>query len=205
MSFTAKLVLPPGDVDNDGTDEQGTFVFSGSNAQVEIYTVFNWLAESGGQATSIVDVLVNWFENQTDTDLPAGMGQRQGFYIDAGAGQHVFEIAADPAEGTGDQWGDTGDASTVTETDATGGTAIQKQMVLDHYIQRVTIDSTSPATLHIGEYSKNGLLSPVDVVLSEPRFSFDSTQQSSTFDMSLTMIEAGTLDSLIDGGGRRER
>ena len=201
-NYPAKLVFPTADLH--GEQRQGVFEFPNGNVQVEMTTVYNYLLEGGGRASAVLSTVKEWFESQTDAELPDGPGKNQQFAISIGAGRHVIEISGNPYEGSDGQWGDQGGSASVSKTDATNGTAVQKQFMLDHYLQRVEIDSENPATLHIGEYSSSGLFSPLSVYPVEPRTSFDPQTQSSSFDMSLTFIETGSIKRAFDGRNQRK-
>ncbi|WP_135806216.1 hypothetical protein [Halorussus marinus] len=199
----AKLTLPPCDPANSGNDVTGTFVFEG-NLTIEMGTRTGFIFDGAG--SSINSILSSWYEDATGEEL-SGNGKRQGLYLDLGGGIHFAEISFQGVEGwTGSdsQWGDTGDPSQVTPTDATAANAITQLQVLDRYLQVCTIDSASTATLEVGEYSTNGLYDPLQVVVESPRFTFDAEEQSSVFDGSLTFLEAASLTEAIDGRNQRE-
>lgn len=196
----AKLTLPPADIDGDGTDEQGVFVFK-SDVTIAMQTRTGRIGS--GRLNQVNAAIVQFLESQTG-DLK-GMGNRQQFRLDIGAGEHLIEIDFQGYEGSTAQWGDSGKGGTAT--DATGGDVNRQMELLDRYFQRCEIDSRPghQATLEVGNYSKDGYYSPLVVAPEEPRVEFDATEQSSSFDGSLTFVEIASLEHAYDAVTRNER
>jgi len=113
-----------------------------------------------------------------------------------------WEGAKNPDTGEVLQWGDTGDDSSLTKWDATGEKPLTQMQVLVNWLRNLPVDSgTNPtvgqATLEVGEYSENGVMSPLNVVLDGPTVEYTSLRPS-TFDGSITCIETVDLAGAID-------
>ncbi|WP_254766500.1 hypothetical protein [Salinilacihabitans rarus] len=137
--------------------------------------------------------------------LDAGETARKGVHYDAGGGEHAIPIRANVTSGptpNGEggvlQWGASADPDVLDQTTATGGTAIQKAQIFNHYLSVAGggTDSLAPATLEWGEYSTDGVLDPLEVVLEEPSF---ERQGPDSYRFSTTCVETATLGSLLDG------
>ncbi|MFD1512465.1 hypothetical protein [Halomarina rubra] len=191
-----RLEMPSGDVDNDGVDEYG--VFEGNvGLRIEQGTRTGFLVESGGGLTgSINSIVVDWWEEKQGEQL-SGDGKRQGWYLDLGAGQHYAEISFRGFEGSDGQWGSSPDPAVQTAASATGAHPTTQMQVLDRYLQICTVDSKSPATLHVGEYSDAGRYGPLEVVIEDPSFTYD-VEEPSIYDGSITFLEAMTLGEFYD-------
>lgn len=78
--------------------------------------------------------------------------------------------------------------------------------VFDHYLQRTTLDSTNPAILEISEYSNpDGRYEPLKVVPRNPNAVFDSVEESSIYDGSITWVETTDVTKPLDSGKQEER
>ncbi|WP_135852605.1 hypothetical protein [Halorussus salinus] len=197
----AKLTLPPADVDNDGQPEQGVFEFR-TNLTVAFQTRTGRLGSQ--KANQFLAFFSDFIEQQTDTEF-AGTGKRQQVVLDLGAGAHVIELDFQGFTGSGHRWGDSGDGGTAS--DATGE-SLQRQMeLLDRYLQVCEIDSRPghEAYLEVGNYSESGYYAPLVIAPEEPRVEVDFTEQSSTFDGSLTFVETASLSEPYHASSRNER
>lgn len=187
------------DVDGDGVEEDATFVFAGN---VEVTPSLRTGYLIGGRG-STVNSIISQFAGSGDS-------KRRNFFLEAGGGAHTIEISFRGWEGATDndgnpaQWGDTGDQSTVTKSDATGADPITQVDVLMKYLTVAEIDSRNPATLRYGEYSLTGLYEPLSVVVESPNFS-RAAEDGSWFDGSMTCVAAADIRDLYDAAERRER
>ena len=181
-----------------GSTVDGTFVFP-SDMVVEFETRTQQFFQSEGTISSVASAVLDQISEQTDTDI--GEGLRQELSFDIGGGIHAITLDFRGYTGSPYQWGDTGNGG--TPTDATGEDLHAQMAVLDRYLQS-RIDSTTPAVLEVGEYSTEGRYSPLQVVPENPNMVFDSTEQSSVYEGSITWVETVDLDQTIDGSKRTE-
>lgn len=125
--------------------------------------------------------------------LPIDLDGRKGITIDAGGGQHTFEIDFEGLSDPDGQWGYTADTSVLDQASATGGDRIQKMQVFQRYIGVAKVHSLSPARLIYGEYAPNGFMprDHVDVYFEDPNLLADRSE-ASTYDGSMTLVE--TID-----------
>lgn len=197
----ATLTLPPADIDGDGNEEQGVFEFK-SNITIALETRTGRIGS--GRLSNAVAVVSDWYEQATGDEL-GGSGRRQRAKLDLGFGEHVVSIDFEGYEGSSHQWGDTGNGGTAT--DATGEPVNRQMELLDRYLQVCEIDSRPghEATLEVGNYSSDGYYDPLVVVPEQPRVEFDATEQSSSFDGSLTFVEIASLSNPYDAHARNER
>ena len=133
-----------------------------------------------------------------------GNNNREGFFIDLGGGAFTAEVewrnwqSATDYDGNPLQWGDTGDPSTVTKTDATGANALQQMECLFYWLNQSEIDSRgNRATLEYGEHHSDGLYDPLQVVPEQPTMS-RAADDGSWCDGSITFIRAGDITEKID-------
>jgi hypothetical protein len=132
--------------------------------------------------------------------LPADEGARKGITLDAGGGQHVFEIDLTSLGAEDGQWGYSNDPADLDQATATGGDRVQKMHVLMRYLTVASVDSFTPARLIYGEYATNGFM-PQDhlpVFLEDPNILADR-EQATTFDGSLTLVETADLEQTLTG------
>lgn len=184
------------DVDGDGQPEAGTFVMADDiNIRPGLRTGF--LLENRGSAVN--SVISSFVESQTEaTGEP--LSKRKGIYLDLGGGVRSVEIEFTGWTGSNLQWGNTGDDSELTVGDATGAKAFTQLEVLFHYLEIAEIDSRRPATLAYGQHHSDGLYEPMDVVLESPQ-GLRSSDDSSTFSGTLTMLSVQSLEKAIDATG----
>ena len=140
--------------------------------------------------------------------LEEGEPDRKGVHLDLGGGQHAIGLRADvtsdaTADENGDplQWGSSSDPGVFTATTATGGTALQKVQIFQHYTRVAGTDSLTPATLEYGEYSTGGVLEPLDVVFEQPAF---ERQSSDKYRFSAAFVETADLSQALDGSKQTE-
>ncbi len=177
----------------DGQTVDGTFVF-GSDIRVGFEVRTQEFFQSEGVLPVAASTILDWFAEQTDVD---GDGLRQELSFDVGAGIHAITLDFKGYTGSPHQWGDSGAGG--TPTDATGEDLHAQMAVFDRYLNAARIDSTNPAILEVGEYSTEGRYGPLQVVPENPDVMFDSTQQSSLYDGSVTWVETVDLQQTIDG------
>jgi len=178
------------DVDDDGSVETGVFELGG-NATVSEQVQKDYTFDNTASG------LVSLVSNLTGLERQ----RRQGFYLDIGAGAHLFEIDAQPWRG--DNSPQFGDGSGTFPADATGNDPRDQMQCFGRYVQLALTDSFTPATLYWGEYADgthgtNGAFDPLQVAVSEPRTTQDSTEQFNSFDVSVTCIEVLQLDQPVD-------
>lgn len=191
----ARLTLPPADVDGDGSEEVGVFEFIG-DLTITVKQTRSYLIETAGTASQVSAVIGEYFDSSPSVD--AGETKRKTFAVDAGGGAHQVEIDARAWSGSDGQWGNTGDDSQVTATDSTGADADRQLFTLDRYLSVATVDSRTPATLEVGEYSESGLYGPLDVLVEQPSGVFNPEQSTSTIDESLVCTETINLGNAVD-------
>ncbi|ELY96536.1 hypothetical protein [Natrialba taiwanensis] len=177
-----------------GQTVDGTFVFPsdiGLEYEMRTQEFFQSEGTLSVAASSILDVIAD----QTDPDI--GDGIRQELSFDIGGGIHAITLDFRGYTGSPHQWGSTGNGGSAT--DATGGDLHAQMAVFDRFLNTARIDSTNPATLQAGEYSDEGRYGPLQVVPENPNVRFDSTEQSSIYEGSVTWVETVSLDRVIDG------
>lgn len=104
------------------------------------------------------------------------------------------------------QWGDTGDDSTLTATDATGAHPAKKMTVLMEWIKSTRQSSVNellgqegggPATVEYLSRRDGGVHDPLEVVLESPSVTL-SGGSPTVADIDLTVVEVASLDNPID-------
>ena len=111
-------------------------------------------------------------------------------------------------DGTPYQWGDKGDDSTLTQTDATGAHPAKKSAVFSYWLRNTRTSSVSnilgdggggPAELEYMEYRSDdaSLYSPLRVVFENPSITY-SGGSPGVADISMTCVEVATLDQPLD-------
>jgi len=183
----------------DGQTVDGTFVFP-TDVVVESEVRTQEFFQSDGTLPVVASVVLDMIDEQSGTDL--GEGIRKELSFDVGGGIHAITIDFTNFTGSDYQWGDTGAGGTTT--DATGEDVHAQMSVLDRYLNAARIDSTNPAILEVTEFSTEGRYSPLKVVPENPNMVFNSTEQSSIFDSSITWVETMDLNQAIDGAKRTE-
>lgn len=109
---------------------------------------------------------------------------KQGVFLGSGAGVHRIEVSFDQYKGSTEQWG------SANQSDS----ALTKLLVLDRAINKQRIDTDSPATLEIGEYSDAGQYNPLTVVIKQANLAYDARDQSSKFRGSMDFWESTSLE-----------
>ncbi|MDF9748357.1 hypothetical protein [Natrinema salsiterrestre] len=181
-----------------GSTVDGTFVFP-SDIMVEFETRTQEFFQSEGTLATGASTILDYLAEQTDVDAAS---IRQELSFDIGGGIHAITLDFRGYTGSPHQWGDTGDGG--TKTDATGEDLHAQMAVFDRYLNAARIDSTNPALLEVGEYSTEGRYSPLQVVPENPNVMFDSEEESSVFDGSVTWVETVDLQQSIDGSKQTE-
>lgn len=191
----AKLTLPPADIDGDGNTEQGVFEFIG-DLTITLTQTRNYVIETAGTSSQVSAIVGEFFDGSGSVDL--GDTKRKTFAVDAGGGAHTVEIDCRAWEGSDGQWGATGDDSQVTAVDATGAPADRQLFVLDRALSVATVDSRTPATLSVGEYSQDGVYGPLDVLIEQPSGVYNTGRSVSDIDVSLVCVETINLGNAVD-------
>ena len=169
------------DVDEDGTNESGTFDLSkGIEISPGIRTG-DLIGQAGSAAASVIDY------------ISGSEDGRAGFNLDAGGGAKVAEINFSSFEGSDGQWGDGSDNAAA---DASGEAVFRQMSVLFRYLDRGTFDSRGPAVLEWGEFSESGEFTPLQVSPEEPTVSFAAEEESSVFDGSITLVSTRDISEL---------
>jgi hypothetical protein len=186
-----------------GETVTGTFVFP-SDVVVEIETRTQEFFQSDGTTSVVASTILEWYGELSDQDID-GDGLRQELSLDIGGGIHAITIDFLGYTGSPHQWGNTGAGG--TPADATGEDVHAQMAVFDRYLQTATIDSKNPATLEFGEYSSDSSTryGPLQVIPENPNIVFNSPEESSVFDGSVTWIETISLDQALDTGGQEDR
>lgn len=172
------------DVDGDGTAENGKFVMESVEPTIGIRTGY-LIGGRGSTANAVLDDL-----------LGDGESRQQGVFLGFGGGTRKYDLSFSGWEGSGDQWGDTGNGGTAS--DATGEDPWTQIDVLIQYLSVASVDSTGLATLEYGEHHPNGRFDSVGVVPEQPQFT-PPLDESSTFTGSMTLLSAANLTKALDG------
>lgn len=167
------------DVDEDGTDETGTFVLDGNIDISPFIRTGDLIGPTGSSVGAIVDLATGDDQN------------RGGFRLDAGGGALGVEVSFVSWEGSSNQWGNTGLGSSAG--DATGDGVFRQLSVFIRYLDRGTFDSLGAATLEWGEYSASGDYAAMSVAPEEPRLTFNAEEETSTVDGSVTLISTRSI------------
>lgn len=171
-------------------------------------------ATPGEGVLSLIDGTVGDFVN-----VPTN----KSLFINPGSSQFAVTIDFNSWEGaTGPdgqplQWGDTGDDSQLTKTDATGEHPTRQISCLMYWLRGTRISSVSgeifpgagifgdgPATLRYGQYREDGVYDPLQVVLESPGADYPGGSVS-TWSGSITCIEAINAGDAIDATARTTR
>jgi len=186
-----------------GETVTGTFVFP-SDVVVEIETRTQEFFQTEGSTPVIASTVLDWFNQQSGEDID-GEGLRQELSWDIGGGVHAITIDFAGYTGSPFQWGNTGEGD--TPADATGEDVHAQMAVFDRYLQTATIDSKNPAVLEFGEYSSDDATryGPLNVVPENPNAVFNSTEESSIYEGSVTWVETLSLDQALGSGGQEDR
>ena len=176
-----ELTLPEHDYTGDGSTQTAKFVLSGDLRYTEMNRT-GLLFEGGSSLAALFGDLAESLGEEND------YGNNQKLAIDVGGGEHVIEVDAQVVEGSTNRWG-TDDG---TVWDKTGAAPYEQVQIFNRALQQTKIDSKSPATLSIGLYGSE--LESIDVIPEQPEGSFDSTQESSTATISVSLVELASLD-----------
>ncbi|NHN40536.1 hypothetical protein G9C85_02640 [Halorubellus sp. JP-L1] len=186
------LTIP--DAKIDGQTVTGKFVFP-TNVRYEIGAEVDPVIQDSGTIRAISSLVLDYLEG--DDDVSLGESNRQQLSLDKGLGLHTVTLDFQGYTGSPHQWGDTGNGGTTT--DATSEDIHAQVSVLDRYLMKTEIDSGNPATLEIAEYSEPGRYEPLSVVVRDPNFTFDSVEESSVWDGSMTFVETLDIESYTSG------
>ena len=198
MTALNKIVLEiSADVDEDGSEEDGVFMMQSNASWSEQVEIGYILGGAGSQVNAV-------FQN-----LTGGSELRKGVFVDIGGGSHIMEIqftgwtGAVDEDGNNLQWGNTGNDSTLTVSDATGAEPLEQIAVLNRYLLKSLHGSFKPATLYAGEYADgtygdNGIFDPMKVAIQSPRQTHQAGDYS-TYDGSMTCVETIDLSGSLDG------
>lgn len=211
-----KLTVRNADPDRSGTRRDHVFeMIAGGESpglQVQPSLRTGTRAPAGGTA----QLLNTLFSEITDS------GNLNEFVaLDLGTGQMSWTLnfqsweGATGLNGNALQWGDTGDETTLTKTDATGEDPLTQMSCLFYVLRNTRIDSlpeqvggsvasSGPAELQFGQYHPDGVYDPADVVFEEPGADFAGADPSA-FSGSITCILAADLGKGADTDARTER
>jgi hypothetical protein len=179
------------DADGDGQLEDAVFEMHDIEVTHSVRTGFL----VGGRGSTVNNAIANL--------TSAGESNSKQFFL-KGSGVRTVELSFRNWKGATGQWGNTGDSSKLTQTDATGADAISQLDVFFRYLTTGSIDSNNPATLSYGEYSDTGLYSPLEVVIESPNLT-RSAEDGNWIDGSLTLIEAADIQQVYEAAARRLR
>ena len=200
-----------GDPDNSGTTRKGVFEFAqGSDVEPlsvteEVRTQTRGVTGSGTFLTIFEELAGDQFGgNEVNKSIVLNLGNGQF------SPQVTGVITADQRRPDGQpcQWGDTGDDSKLTKTDATGAHPLVKSQVLNYWFRNTRtssapnlfeIDGAGPAELEYGEYRSDAdaLYDPLKVVMESPQITV-SSDASATGRLSATFVEVADLGEAID-------
>lgn len=159
--------------------------------------------------------------NSLYSEITGGDSLNEDVTLDLGANQFAVTLDFQGWEGATDldgnplQWGDSGDSSTLTKTDATGEGPLTQMQVFMFVLKNSRIDSMppevggpvasdGPAKLEYGQYHADGIYDPMDVVFENPGATHMGASPS-TYDGSLTCIAAADLGEYFDAQARTKR
>lgn len=172
----------------------GTFEMAGSLTVTESIRTGYLVGGTGSTVWSFVGNLAGVDESK-----------REQFFIDLGAGAHTVEVSfegwegAQDADGNSLQWGDTGDSTTLTKTDATGAHPVAQMQCLIGYLKRNTADSFGAGTLEYGQRTSDSstMFDPLRVAVEGPniRKAFDEGRKMSG---EITLVSTGDIREAID-------
>lgn len=183
------------DVDDDGSEETGVFELVGDIAVTEEVQKDYWFDNTASGLINLTSE-IDGFEIEA----------RKGFFLDVGAGAHIFEIqfigwqGATDSDGNAVKWGD---GSGSFPADATQDEPLKQLQCFNKYLQLSTTDSRNPATLYIGEYAdgthgQDGAFDPLKVAIQGPSNSHDSAEEFIEFSGTFTALEVLELTQKID-------
>jgi len=186
--------------------EEGLSINEEQRTQVKATPGSGFLALIDGTIDEFVDVPIN-------KDLFINLGSSQfAVTIDFNS----WEGATGP-DGEPLQWGDTGDTSQFTQSDATGEHPTRQIACLMWWLRNTRVSSIEgelfpgagifgdgPAVLRYGQHREDGVYDPIECVLENPGADFPGASPS-TFTGSITCIEAIGLGDPIDATARTTR
>lgn len=171
-------------------------------------------AAPGDALLSLIDGTVGDF-----VDVPIN----KSLFLNLGGSQFAATIEFNSWEGAtgpdGDplQWGDSGDTSQFTQSDATGEHPTRQIACLMWWLRNTRISSIEgelfpgagvfgdgPAVLRYGQHREDGVYDPIPVILENPGADYPG-ESMSTFTGSITCIEAIGLGDPIDATARTTR
>lgn len=136
------------------------------------------------------DLSVFWDQWFNDTGGQTGRGDSlmQTLFFGNGAGVHSIQVDFSQWAGSSDSW--TGAA------DSDG--PVVKLQALARSLSTTTVGSDAVIELSVGEFSSAGTYDPIPVVVGEARLTFDTQEQASSFDGTVTFLEAADITVEID-------
>ncbi len=160
------------------------------------------IVEDGIQTDFIADSAAGSLLSVLTDVLSGDQGDRKGIHLDAGTGEHYFDLSfvldnTTKRDGSYPQWGSTADTTVRRIDSATGADPLAQEAVLTAYLRYGTTGSTTPATLEWGEYAADGLADPVDVAIRSASITEDS-RDPGTLDGSLSLVETQSVADTID-------
>jgi hypothetical protein len=192
----AELRVPQSDPYADGSSVTGVFAFN-DQLRYEFETRTERFVEASGVTSDVADTLIDWLS----ANGGPGDSLRQVIALDIGSGAHAVTLDLSNTAAMG-RWGDSGNGGTMG--DATGESVHDRLSVLDRYFQTTRMDSTNTPILEIAEYSEDGRYAPLSVIPEQPVMSFDAREQTTVFDIDLTLIEVASIDQALDTTNQKE-
>ncbi len=194
-----------GDPDDSGSVQDGVFEFASGDEQTPLTATEELRTETrafGGTPLTI-------FSDITGIDLGT---ENKDIALDFGNSTFATTLSgivtADQRkpDGTQCQWGDTGDDSELTATDATGAHPAYKMTVLGEWLKNTRQSSVNellgqegggPATVEYLSRREGGVHDPMEVVLESPSVTL-SGGSPTVADLDMTVVEVANLENPID-------
>jgi hypothetical protein len=198
VSPAATITIDEADPALDGSSVTGVFEVTGNiRYAYEVRTQQFFQAE--GTISAISSSVIDFIEGKTDEDIDTG-SLRQQLTLDIGGGVFAVELQFQGWEGSNLQWGDGSDDE---QLDASGDPAQDQMGVLSRYLTTTTMDSRNTVTLDVGVYGDR--YPSLEVIPETPRAEFNSEDETSVFNGSITWIETTSLEKALDSATQEPR
>lgn len=200
-------IILEGDPTNSGTATEAIFEFSGGDDQ----TPLSITHEKRTETRSFSGNLLTLYSDITGDQIGSG-AENKDIALDFGSSTFAFMLSgvvtADQRlpDGTQCQWGDTGDDTQLSKTDATGAHPAYKASVLSFWLRNTRQSSVSgvlgeegggPAIVETLQYRPNGIYDPLEVVFESPNITY-SSGSSTVADLEITAVEVADLGNPVD-------
>lgn len=194
-----------GDPDDSGTVRDGVFEFTTGDDQTPLTAT----EELRTETRAFGGTLLTLFSDITGTDLGT---ENKDIALDFGSSTFATTLSgivtADQRkpDGTRCRWGDTGDHTTLTATDATGAHPAYKLTTFQEWIKNTRQSSlnellgdtgSGPATVEYLSRRSGGVHDPLEVVLESPSVTYSGGSPTMA-DIDITVVEVASLDTAID-------